>query len=184
MNKKSIGILVGSLRKGSYTRYIAEWIKNNYSTEYDIKIIEIGHLPIYNQDYDVDYPQVYQSFKKEVASSDALIFVTAEHNRSIPAVLKNALDIGSRPWGQTVWSGKPAFIISQSVGALGGFGATHHLRQVLAFLNVIPMGQPECYIGNSAEAIDENGSLSERTANYLKSLLDSFRDWIVLHQSK
>lgn len=179
MSKKKIGIILGSLRKGSYSRSVANCLMENAPDGLELDIIEIGNLPLYNQDFDTDYPESYLKFKEEVKAADGLIFITPEHNRSIPAALKNALDVGSRPWGQSVWSGKPGAIISLSPGALSGFGANHHLRQPCSFLNIYMMSNPECYLGNIDKAMDENGKLScERTVNLLNDFMTSYVNWI------
>ncbi len=176
---KTIGIITGSLRKGSFSGSIADYIKNNAPAGYEIKTIDISGLPLYNQDYDEANPKEYVTFRDEVKALDAVLFITPEHNRSIPAALKNALDIGSRPYGQSVWNGKPGAIISQSPGGIGGFGANHHLRQVLAFLNVLTLAQPEAYIGAYHTLIDENGALSnEDTQKFIDGFLSAFADWV------
>ena len=114
-----------------------------------LEFVEIGRLPLYNQDEDANPPAVWIEFRARIKGADAVLFVTPEHNRSVPAALKNALDVGSRPYGQSAWNGKPGAVISASPGAIGGFGANHHLRQSLVFLNVPAMQQPEAYIGGA-----------------------------------
>jgi len=139
--------------------------------------VEIGNLPLYNQDYDDENnaPAEYAAFRNTMKGMKAVLFVTPEYNRSLPAVLKNALDVGSRPYGESVWDGKPALIISQSVGAISGFGANHHLRQALTFLNMPVVQQPEAYIANSAELFDENGKINdEGMVQYLQTVVDTF----------
>lgn len=173
-----IGVFVGSLRKGSYSRAIANFVVKQSSTDLQFEIVEIGNLPLYNQDYDGENIDVYTKFREKVKSFDAYLFVTPEYNRSLPAVLKNAIDVASRPWGQNLWGGKPGAVISQSIGNIGGFGSNHHLRQVLSFVDVYTMQQPECYISNSSESIDENGNISDRTSTFLISFIDSFKTWI------
>ena len=176
---KTIGIINGSLRKNSFSGSIADYVKNNAPEGYAFKIIDIGKLPLYNQDYDGEDLNEYTVFRNEVKNLDAVLFITPEHNRSIPAALKNALDIGSRPYGENVWSGKPGAVISQSPGGIGGFGANHHLRQVLAFLNVLTLAQPEAYIGSFHTLIDENGELNnEGTKEFLNGFLAAFAAWI------
>jgi len=176
-----IGILLGSLRKESFSRKLAENVATLFPGGYETEIVEIGNLPLYNQDYD-DYNEVpaeYTAFRNKVKGLDAILFVTPEYNRSVPAVLKNALDVGSRPYGQSVWSGKPAAIISQSPGNLSAFGANHHLRQSLVFLNMPVVQQPEAYIGNVATLFDENGKVTnESTVQFLQSFVDAFVDLI------
>lgn len=180
MAEKIIGILVGSLRKDSYNRKIANFVINNAPKGFTFKLIEIADLPLYNQDYDEASPAVYTKFRDEVKSVDAVLFVTPEHNRSVPAALKNALDVASRPWGQNVWDSKPGGVISVSIGAIGGFGANHHLRQSLSFLNVPTLQQPEAYVGSISDAdFDKNGNLTnERTAKFIKSYIDAFVKWV------
>lgn len=176
---KTIGIITGSLRKKSFSGSIADYVKNHAPTDYVFKIIDIGGLLLYNQDYDNASPKEYTEFRNEIKALDGVLFITPEHNRSIPAALKNALDIGSRPYGQNVWNGKPGAVISQSPGVIGGFGANHHLRQVLTFLNVLTLAQPEAYIGAYHTLIDENGVLSnEGTKKFLNEFLSAFAAWV------
>lgn len=176
---KTIGIIIGSLRKNSFSGSIADYVKNHGPKGYVFKIIDIGGLPLYNQDYDGEDFKEYTVFRNEVKTLDAVLFITPEHNRSIPAALKNALDIGSRPYGENVWNGKPGAVISQSPGGIGGFGANHHLRQILAFLNVLTLAQPEAYIGSFHTLIDENGELNnEATKEFLDGFLTAFAAWI------
>lgn len=176
---KTIGIITGSLRKNSFSGSIADYISEHAPASYEVKNIDISRLPLYNQDYDGQEISEYTTFREDVKSLDAVLFITPEHNRSIPAALKNALDIGSRPYGENVWNGKPGAVISQSPGGIGGFGANHHLRQVLAFLNVLTLAQPEAYIGAYHTLIDENGALSnEGTKDFINGFLAAFAAWI------
>ncbi len=176
---KTIGIITGSLRKNSFSGSIADYVEHHAPEGYVFKNINIGELPLYNQDYDGEDVKEYTEFREEIKALDGVLFITPEHNRSIPAALKNALDVGSRPYGQNVWSGKPGAVISQSPGGIGGFGANHHLRQVLAFLNVLTLAQPEAYIGAYHTLIDETGALSnEATREFINGFLASFTDWI------
>ncbi len=176
---KIIGIISGSLRKGSFSGSIAEYVKSHAPAGLTFKLIDISALPLYNQDYDGADPAEYPAFRDEIKALDGMLFITPEHNRSIPAALKNALDIASRPYGQNVWSGKPGAVISQSPGGIGGFGANHHLRQVLAFLNVLTMAQPEAYLGSYHTLIDETGALSDESAKaFLDSFLAAFAGWV------
>lgn len=176
---KKIGVIVGSLRKDSYNKKIAEIISKRLESDYEVEFISIDGLPLYNEDLDKDgvVPEEWKKLRKKVSEMDAYVFATPEYNRSVPAVLKNALDIGSRPYGQNVWSGKPAGIISVSTGNIGGFGANHHLRQTMTFLDVFVMQQPEAYISNVTSSFDENGKISERTEKYLNSIADSMNNW-------
>jgi chromate reductase len=181
-----IGILIGSLRKESFSRKLAENVAALFPEGYEAEIVEIGNLPLYNQDFD-DYnnvPAEYTTFRNKLKEIDAVLFVTPEYNRSVPAVLKNALDVGSRPYGQSVWDGKPAAIISQSPGNLSAFGANHHLRQSLVFLNMPTVQQPEAYIGNVAALFDEKGKINNQdTIQFLQSFVDAFVDLIKKYQS-
>ena len=185
MKKKKIAVLVGSLRKGAYSKSVANCLISLAPESFDMNVIEIGNLPIYNQDYDEETIEAYTKFREAVKESDAVLIVTAEHNRSIPAVLKNALDVGSRPFGKSVWGGKPGAIASQSYGAIGGFGANHHLRQVSSFLDIRMMNQPECYLGEVQNSMDQNGVItSERTIKFLQKFMNSYEEWVNQHLDK
>lgn len=173
---KKIGILVGSLRKASYTRAIAEELSSQLPEGYEAEFVRIDHLPLFNQDDDDEgrTPESHAAFRRRIEGFDAFIFATPEHNRSFPAALKNALDIASRPYGANKWDGKPALIVSVSPGAIGGFGANHHLRQVLSFLNVQPVQQPEAYIGSVESLLDAQGRVkTDQTRAYLRSLAEA-----------
>lgn len=175
MEMTKVGIVVGSIRKNSFSEQLARNIVELFPSGYEAEFVEIANLPLYNQDSDENIPEVYTEFRNKVKSLDAVVFVTPEHNRSIPAALKNALDVGSRPYGSNVWDGKPALIVSQSPSNLSGFGANHHLRQVLAFLNMPVVQQPEVYIANVHELLDENGKINnEDTIGFLQSVVDAF----------
>jgi chromate reductase len=179
----TVGILVGSLRKGSLNRKLALALIELAPPELRLQLIEIGDLALYNQDLDADPPVAWGRFRQQVAAAEALLFITPEYNRSVPGVLKNALDIGSRPYGKSVWSGKPAGIISASPGALGGFGANHHLRQSLVFLNVPAMLQPEAYLGGVDKAFDEHGSVTmPATVEFLRKYIASFQRWVTVQR--
>ena len=174
---KKIAVLVGSLRKESYTRKIANNVVNLFPKGYETEFVEIGNLPLYNQDYDDENkaPAEYAAFRNTMKEMDAVLFLTPEYNRSLPAVLKNALDVGSRPYGSSIWDGKPAAIFSQSIGNLSGFGANHHLRQALTFLNMPVVQQPEAYTANSADLFDESGKFNNvRTVEFMQAVIDAF----------
>lgn len=143
---KDIAVLVGSLRKDSFNRKMARALAELAPPALKLEVVEIGHLPLYNQDDDANPPAAWTSFRERLNKADAVLFVTPEYNRSIQAPLKNAIDVGSRPYGKSMWNGKPGAIVSVSPGAIGAFGANHHLRQSLVFLNVPAMPQPEAYI--------------------------------------
>ena len=179
---KKIGFLVGSLREEAYSKKVALAFAELFPDGYETALVEIGHLPLYNQDFDDVagmLPEAYTPFREEIKGYDAFVLVTPEYNRSYPAALKNALDVGSRPYGANLWDGKPVAVISQSPGALGAFGANHHLRQVLVFLNMVPLQQPEAYIGNVADLLDDDGKLKkDDTRKFLRDFMDAFADWI------
>ena len=183
---KKIGVLVGSLRKESFSKKIAANVAALFPEGYETEFIEIENLPFYNQDYDNEnnVREEYVNFRNRIKEIDAVLFVTPEYNRSVPAVLSNALDIGSRPYGASVWNGKPAAIISQSPGNLGAFGANHHLRQILTCLNMPVVQQPEAYISNAAALLDENDKVkNEGTVQFLQSFVDAFIDLIEKYQT-
>lgn len=167
----AIGILVGSLQASGLTRKFGNAIQQLGGDRARFTIIEIGDLPLYNPDREAETPPAWTAFRAAVAAQDGILFITPEYNRSVPAPLKNAIDVGSRPYGASVWAGKPAAILSQSPGALGGFGANHHLRQSLVFLDMPTLQQPEAYIGHSAALFDDKGALAEGSG---KTFVDSF----------
>lgn len=180
MENIKVGLFVGSLRKESFNKKIANYLISIAPKGYEYQSIEIGQLPFYNEDLEGDkLPAVYQEFRATLEALDAFIFVTPEYNRSVPAVLKNAIDVGSRPYGKAKWNKKPAAVISSSIGAIGGFGANHHLRQSLVFVDVPTMAQPEAYIGHVSKLFDEQGKLiNEDTAKFLKEYLAAFSTWV------
>ena len=157
-NPKNVAVLVGSLRKGSLNRKLALALIALAPPDLTLKIVEIGELPLYDQDPTKPTPPAaWVEFREAIAAADAVLFVTPEYNRSVPGALKNAIDVGSRPYGKSAGDGKPGAVISVSPGAIGGFGANHHLRQSLVFLNVPTLQQPEAYIGNADKLFDEDG---------------------------
>ncbi|MEN6376182.1 MAG: NAD(P)H-dependent oxidoreductase [Smithella sp.] len=179
---KKIAVFVGSLRKESFNRKMAIALTKLAPASLALESIEIGKLPLYNQDYDDEGnpPEVWTEFRQRVKPFDGVLFVTPEYNRSVPAVLKNALDVGSRPYGQSVWGGKPGAVISVSPGVIGGFGANHHLRQSLVFLDVLTLQQPEAYIGGAAQLFDANGNIAnEATLKFLQDFMAAFADWVL-----
>ena len=177
---RKVAVLVGSLRKGSYSRMTAKAIVQAAPKSLEFEFLEIGNLPFYNEDEEAaGPPAAWEEFRRKLRAADAVLFVTPEYNRSVPAVLKNAIDVGSRPYGKSVWQGKPAAVVSVSPGAIGGFGANHHLRQSMVFLDMPAMQQPETYIGGAAELFDKNGEVTkEDTAKFLKSIGEKFAAWI------
>ena len=176
-----VAVLVGSLRKGSYSRMTAKELIALAPNNLTCEIVEIGSLPLYNQDLDDQKTPAPEwiAFRDRIRPMDAALFVTPEYNRSVPGVLKNAIDVGSRPYGKSVWIKKPAAVVSVSPGAIGGFGANHHLRQMLVFLDMPTLQQPEAYIGNVTKLFDSNGRLtSDSTRKFMRTIIDAFAGWI------
>lgn len=179
MSKVKVAVFVGSLRKGSYNRMLAKVVENLAPDGFEFQHIRIDGLPLYNQDFDRDYPAEGKRLKQEVEAADALLFVTPEYNRSIPGVLKNALDLGSRPWGANSFAGKPGAVIGVSVGATGASMAQQHLRNVLAYLDVAVLGQPEVYVQFKEGLIDGEGRVgSEDTRKFLQGFVDRYAAWV------
>jgi chromate reductase len=178
MNSKKIAVIVGSLRRESFNKKMAIVLMALAPKELLLELIEIGDLEMYNQDLDDKPPSSWTIFRKHLNEYDGVLFVTPEYNRSVPAVLKNALDVGSRPYGKNVWDGKPGAIVSVSIGAIGGFGANHHLRQMLMYLNVSTMAQPEAYIGDAAKLFNFEGELiNDSTRKFMLEFLNAFAVW-------
>jgi chromate reductase, NAD(P)H dehydrogenase (quinone) len=176
-----VAVFVGSLRKASWNRMLAQALIALAPPALQPEIIEIGQLPLYNQDLDDagSPPAEWTAFRQRVKPFGALLFVTPEYNRSVPAPLKNAIDVGSRPYGHSVWDRKPGAVVSASPGAVGGFGANHHLRQSLVFLNVPCLQMPEVYIGGVQKRFDEKGGLSDdSTREFLRSFLAAYAAWV------
>ena len=180
---RTVAAIVGSLLKDSFTRKIVNAIAELAEPALHFEHIELGALPLYNPDLDTDAPPAeWKRFRDQVRAHDAVLFATPEYNRSVPGLLKNAIDVGSRPYGKSVWSGKPAGIASVSPGALGAFGANHHLRQSLVFLDMPAMQQPELYIGGVDKLLDAEGKLqSDATRALLSKFATAFAAWIERH---
>jgi len=179
MPARNIAVLVGSLRREAFSLRVANALKRLQPPTLNLEIVPIGQLPFYNQDDEEQPPQPWVDFRNRIRASNAVIFVTPAYNRSMPAALKNALDVGSRPYGKSAWEGKPCGIVSTSPGAIGGFGAHHHLRQSLVFLDMPAMPQPEMYIGGVDKLVDAEGVvLNDRTKALLEKFLDKFCTWI------
>ena len=182
-----IAIIVGSLREGSLNRKMARSICAIRGDNLDCAMIEIGDLPLYNQDLDSNPPEQWTRFRDEVRPADGVLFVSPEYNRGIPGVLKNAIDVGSRPYGQSVFDKKPAAIITVSPGAIGGFGANHQIRQSCVFLNMPMMQQPEAYLGGvTDDSFGPNGELKDgRLKELVTKLAHAFHDWVdMIHRSR
>lgn len=181
MSKKfKIAVLVGSIRKGSFNRMVAKALIARAPADLECEIVEIGDLPFYNSDLDGNPPAAWTAFRAKIKAADGYIFVTPEYNRSVPAPLKNALDVGSRPYGQSAWAGgKPAAVVSGSMGGIGGFGANHHLRQSLVFLNLLMLQQPEAYVGGIHEMFDDAGKVkAEGTSKFFTDFMAAFDAWV------
>ena len=172
----TVAVIVGSLREASLSRKAAQALAQLAPDNLALEIVEIGDLPLYDEDLEGEAaPAAWTRFREQVKSADAVLFVTPEYNRSVPGLLKNAIDVGSRPYGHAVWSGKPAAVMSLSMGALGGFGANHHLRQMLVFFDMPVLQQPEAYVGNAHTLFDGDGHLtSEQTEAFFKAFVDAF----------
>ena len=181
-NVKDIAVLVGSLRKDSINRKAALALAGLAPPSLRLDLIEIGHLPFYNQEFDADpaqTPASYGDFRRRLARADGVLFATPEYNRSYPAVLKNAIDIGTRPYGKSVWVDKPAGVISVSLGALGAFGANQHLRQLLANVNMRVLQQPEIYLASADKLFDADGNVAiDSTRDLLRGFMDAFAGWV------
>jgi chromate reductase len=177
-----IAVIVGSLRRDSTNRQLAKALVSLAPSDFSFEFLDIGSLPLYSQDYDDDFPEVARNFKQRIQAANGLLFVTPEYNRSMPGVLKNALDWGSRPWGHSVWGNKPGAVIGTSPGATGTALSQQHLRNVLAYLDVHTLGQPEMFIKHTAGQIDENGNIStDDTRKFLQKFVDRYVDWVKRH---
>ena len=179
---RDVAVRVGSLRQGSSTRMVAKALAGLAPQSLRLEIVEIGQLPLYNQDLETDSPpQPWVEFRERVKRADAVLFATPEYNRSVPGGLKNAIDVGSRPRPQSVWEGKPGAVISNAPGTYGGFGANHALRQSMVFLNVPMMQQPEVYLAHINESFDAEGNLiNDRTRALLQRFIDAYAAWVEL----
>ena len=179
MSTRQIAVVVGSLRKDSFNRQLARAVEKLVPADFSFKHLEISNLPLYNQDDDANPAEEVKRLKSEIAASQGLIFVTPEYNRSIPGVLKNALDHASRPYGQNAWAGKPAGVIGASIGAAGTSMAQQHLRNVLAYLDVPTLGQPEVFIHVTEGLFDTSGAIgNEGTRKFLQGWMDRYVAWI------
>lgn len=175
----TVAVLIGSLRKESLTRQLVQALKGIAPAGLKLEIVEIGDLPLYNSDLEATPPASVTAFKQAIERADAVLFATPEYNRSVPGVLKNAIDWGSRPYGKSSWNGKPAAVVSTSQGVLSGFGANHHLRQSLVFLNMPTLQQPEAYIAQVQTLLDGKGGFAKpETASFLAGFLTAFESWI------
>lgn len=175
---KKIAVLVGSLRKESFNRKIANEMIRLADGKLDMEIVEIGNLQLYSEDLDQNPPQEWTDFRQKIKEADGILIVSPEYNRTIPGALKNAIDVGSRPYGSSVWQGKPGAVVTSSISSLGGLAANHHIRQAFVFVDVPLMQQPEAYIGNASEIFREDGkTLVADTETFLKDYMDAFVNW-------
>ena len=179
---RDVAVLIGSLRAASFTRKLVAALSELAPPTVSLSVVEIGRLALYNQDLeDAGAPAEWTAFRARIKAADAVLFATPEYNRSVPAVIKNAIDVGSRPPRESVWAGKPGAVISVATGQLGAFGANHHLRQSLVFLNVPTMAAPEAYIGNADSLFDEGGRLTNAsTREFLGKFVNAFAAWVEL----
>ena len=175
-----VAVIVGSLRKESWPRKVANAVLDLAPASLQMEHVEIGALPHYNQDLETATPPTeWAAFRDRIRSMQAVLFATPEDNRSVPGVLKNARDVGSRPYGKSVWSGKPAAVLSVSPGQIGAFGANQHLRQSLVFLDMPVLQQPEAYVGGADKLFDASGKLTnDSTRGFLQKFVTAFATWI------
>jgi chromate reductase len=176
----AIAVLVGSLRRGSYTRKVANTLIDLAPPSLSCEIVEIGNLRLYNADLETDAPPPeWVAFRERIRQSSGVLFATPEYNRSVPGALKNAIDVGSRPTATNAFARKPAAIVSTSIGMISGFGANHHLRQMLVFLDMPAMQQPEAYLAHSDKLFDDDGTLVvASTREFLRKFMDAFAEWV------
>jgi chromate reductase len=179
MKQYKIAVFVGSLRKESFNLKTAKALIALAPETLSPEIINIASLPFFNEDLEATPPQEWTTLREQIKAADGLLFCTPEYNRSVPGVLKNAIDVGSRPYGQNAWNGKPAAVVSVSIGNISGFGANHHLRQSLVFVNAPAMAQPEAYIGGATALFDSEGNLTnESTKAFLRNYMLAFEKWV------
>lgn len=183
MSKFQIAVIVGSLRKDSFNLKLAYAIEKLAPSDFSFKNLSVDNLPLYNQDNDGNQPESVKKLKGEISASQGVIFVTPEYNRSMPGVLKNAIDHASRPYGQSAWVGKPAGILGASVGSIGTAMAQQHLRNVLGYLDMPTMGQPEAFIHVKEDTFDSNGDLNPDTKKFLQIWMDKYMAWVKKHNS-
>lgn len=179
MRTYQVAVIVGSLRQASLNRKLAQAMVKMAPSHLQLNVVEIGTLPLYNEEADGHEVAAVQQFRDAVRAADAVLFVTPEYNRSITGALKNALDQGSRPYGKSVWNAKPAAVLGISPGAAGTAMAQQHLRNVLAFLNMATLAQPEMFLQANDQFFTADGSIGERSHAYVQKFLDQFGQWIV-----
>lgn len=182
MSKTKVAVFVGSLRKDSFNRKLARAVEKLAPDDFGFFHVRIDDLPLYNQDFDEDYPAEAKRLKKDVESADAVLFVTPEYNRAMPGVLKNAIDIGSRPWGTNSFAGKPAGVLGISIGAIGTALAQQHLRNTMAYLDMPTLGQPEVFMQMKDGLLDDDGNIgNDDTRKFLQGFVDKYVAWVKKH---
>ena len=177
----TIAVVVGSLRKDSFNKKLAAALEKLFPADFSFTHVRIDDLPLYNQDDDGNPSAQVTRIKGEITAAQGVLFVTPEYNRSIPGVLKNAIDNASRPYGQSAWNGKPAGVIGASVGPIGTAMAQQHLRNILAYLNMPALGQPEAFIHNKEGLYDEAGNISQASLKFLQGWVDAYVAWVKKH---
>jgi chromate reductase len=181
MSQYEIVVVVGSLRRDSFNRKLADAVVKFAPSEFSFNQLQIGDLPLYNQDDDGHPAEPVKRLKNQISAAQGLLFVTPEYNRSIPGVLKNAIDHASRPYGQNVWAGKPAGVLGVSIGATGTAMAQQHLRNVLAYLDVPTLGQPEAFIQVREGLFDEAGNIGDASREFLQNWMNRYVAWVKKH---
>lgn len=182
MSKTKVAVFVGSLRKDSFNRKLAKAVEKLAPDDFEFTHVRIDDLPLYNQDFDESYPAEAARLKKDVEAADAVLFVTPEYNRAMPGVLKNAIDIGSRPWGTNSFAGKPAGVLGISIGAIGTALAQQHLRNTMAYLDMPTLGQPEVFMQMKDGLLDDDGNIgNDDTRKFLQGFVDKYVAWVKKH---
>ncbi|QAU35491.1 NAD(P)H-dependent oxidoreductase [Janthinobacterium sp. 17J80-10] len=181
MNQYQIAVIVGSLRRDSMNRKFADALIRLAPAEFSFKQLDIGTLPLYNQDNEANPMEAVRQLKDDIKAAQGVLFVTPEYNRSIPGVLKNAIDHASRPYGQSAWAGKPAGVIGVSPGAIGSALAQQHLRNILAYLNMPTLGQPEAFVQAKEGLYDDAGNIGEASKKFLQGWMGRYVDWVKQH---
>jgi chromate reductase len=179
----NIAVVIGSIRKDSFNRQLAQAITKLFPAEFSFTYVRIDDLPLYNQDDDANPSTQVTRLKGEISAAQGVLFFTPEYNRSLPGVLKNAIDHASRPYGKSVWAGKPAGVIGASVGPIGTALAQQHLRNILAYLNMPTLGQPEAFIHNKEGLYDAAGNIGDASKKFLQSWVDAYVAWVKQHQA-
>lgn len=181
MNRYRIAVIAGSLRKDSFNRRLGGALARMAPPDFSFQLVRIDDLPLYNQDDDARPAEAVRRLKAQIGAARGLVFITPEYNRSIPGVLKNAIDHASRPYGQSAWAGKPAGVLGISIGAIGMAVAQQHLRAILAYLDVPPLGQPEVFLQLSDALFDASGNIGPASRPFLQGWMDRYAEWVRAH---